>query len=178
VPVFGPSHMAYGSVPKKAATAPKEAGNAYSGNTGMGRNETSNSPRPGDKCQRELGVFIKNPKPHPDYTGIDLKKKPVGQAIDEGWKQNPKDPPPISLHSPPLPYCLPWHIKGRYHDDCGKRADHIVREELDQKEPKAWAKRCWDFKGRTGRPAPLPAQLNCRAARPGEHSAHSSTGAG
>jgi hypothetical protein len=146
VPVFDPTHMAYGSVPKKALTAAREPGSAGGGNAyGGSKSETNHNPRPGDKREREPGVHIKNPKPHPDYAGIDLKKKPIGKAIDEGWKQNPRDPPPISLHSPPLPYCLSWHLKGSCHDNCGKRADHIVHEERDHQELKAWAKRRWDF---------------------------------
>jgi hypothetical protein len=94
---------------------------------------TNKTPSAGDKRTRGgaaaspgTGGRVSNPKVHADFEYIFKDDtKVVREAVNWGWQM--KEPPPRTLHSPDISYCVPWHTKGGCNANCSCSADHVAQ---------------------------------------------------
>jgi hypothetical protein len=134
IPSKAPDHTPFGAHSVAAVRSPPTAP------------ETLPRPAPeagaGSKRQRNPPgtTAHKNPAVHADFHFIrDKKEISIKEAVAKGWRV--QDPPPFTLHTPSIPYCLAYHTKGSCNSNCSKVADHIEHTPEDHEALKAWVGR-------------------------------------
>jgi hypothetical protein len=134
VPSKAPEHASYGGLAitqGRSGRSEAEASSQNEAEPATGNRRTRGAPAP---------TANKKPRVHQDFEFIradDTKK--LKDAVAKGWRV--KDPPPFTLHTPGIPYCLAYHTKGSCNSNCSKVADHIEHSDEDHAALKAWVDR-------------------------------------
>jgi hypothetical protein len=131
VPSKAPEHASYGGLVithGRSGRSEAEVSSQNEAEPATSNRRTRRAPPP---------TANKKPRVHQDFefTRADGTRK-LKDAVAKGWRA--KDPPPFTLHTPSVPYCLAYHTKGSCNSNCSKVADHVEHSDEDHATLKAW----------------------------------------